>query len=166
VTDLRKAADELAQRFAELSERVHRLGSTAESATEAIDRFRDEGVQAEIEQLTTAVEVDRDARQTCQNRLRDANANLDDVEAALVFPELEDEARAVLAATWEMLESGGSPARQHALRNAERMINSAIAAKDRIVLQRQIGVVREIGLGILGDNGQWLRYSSEFSKSS
>lgn len=154
VAELRKAADDLAQRFAELSERAHRLGSGTESATELIEQLRQDGVIGEIQQLATKAEVDADAAQTCQRKLREAHTTLDEIEAALVFPELVDEARAALAATREMMTNGGNPAYQTALNNAERAINSAIAAGDRTVLQRQIGVVREIGVEMLRDSGQ------------
>jgi len=64
------------------------------------------------------------------------------------------EARDVVASLRQIVEDWGSPLQRSALTNAERVIESAIATGDQTVLQRQIGVVGEIGWEVLRDTGR------------
>ncbi|WP_020666132.1 Hsp70 family protein [Amycolatopsis nigrescens] len=152
--DLGAAVDDLADRFAELADRTDQVRSGAVEAVELIDRFRADEVLAGIRQLADAAEVDPDAASTCERQLRDAQTTLDEVEAALLFPELVDEAYTVLDGVRGLVNESGSAARRNDLRNAERTMESAITAGDRTVLQRQIGVLRDIFREVLQETGQ------------
>lgn len=156
-TDFRGAAEDLADRFAELAERLDRVLMSDVDSTEAaelVSRFRADDVLADVRRLADAAGVDPDAAATCENRLRDAQTVLDDIEAALVFPELVITGRALVEHTRELVAEAGTARYRLALHNAERAMTSAIASGDRTVLQRQVEVVREIVREVLRDTGQ------------
>ncbi|MEV8441606.1 Hsp70 family protein [Actinosynnema sp. NPDC051121] len=156
-TDFRGAAEDLADRFDELVDRLDKLRSgdvDAGQAVESVDRFRADDVLADVRRLADAAAVDPDAASTCENRLRDAQTALDDVEAALVFPELVSTGRAIVEQTRTIVEDSGASRHRTALHNAERAMEAAIASHDRTVLERQIDVVRDIVRDVLRDSGQ------------
>lgn len=156
-TDFRGAAEDLADRFEELAGRLDelRFGDVdAGRAAELVERFRADDVLADVRRLADAAAVDPDAASTCENRLRDAQTALDDVEAALVFPELVATGRMVVEHTRKLVEDSGVSRHRTALHNAERAIEAAIASHDRTVLERQIDVVRDIVREVLRDSGQ------------
>ncbi|AXB41545.1 Hsp70 family protein [Amycolatopsis albispora] len=156
-TDLRGAAEDLADRFDELAQRLTAVQLAGVDAVEAVDLaegFRTDDVPGEVRRLADAADVDPDAASTGENRLRDAQTTLDDLEAALVFPELAAEGRAILRDTRELVAESGSARHRTALHNAERTMSAAIASGDRTVLRRQVEVVREIIREVLEDTGQ------------
>ncbi|GAA1302559.1 Hsp70 family protein [Saccharothrix xinjiangensis] len=156
-TDFGGAVEDLADRFTELADRLDalRFGDVHPGeAAELVDRFRADDVLADVRRLADAAAVDPDAASTCENRLRDAQAALDDVEAALVFPELVTSGRTAVAQTQELIADFGASRHRTALHNAERAMEAAIASQDRTVLKRQIDVVRDIIREVLRDSGQ------------
>jgi molecular chaperone DnaK len=156
-TDFRGAAEDLAERFTELAERVDALRFSDVDAREAaglVDRFRADDLLADVRRLAEAADVDPDAASTCENRLRDAQTALDDIEAALVFPELVARGRTIVEQTRGLVAQSGTSRHRTALHNAERAMESAIATGDRTVLERQIDVVRDIIREVLRDSGQ------------
>ncbi|QUH04014.1 Hsp70 family protein [Saccharopolyspora erythraea] len=156
-TDLPGAAEDLADRFDELAERLEKLRFSDVDASEAIglvDRFRADDVLADVQRLADAAGVDPDAASTCENRLRDAQTALDDIEAALVFPELAAEGRSMVEGARGLIDQSGAARHRTALHNAERAMEAAIASGDRTVLQRQIEVMRDIVREVLRDSGQ------------
>jgi molecular chaperone DnaK len=138
--ELRDAADDLDTRVHELSDRARQLGSAGAPVTAMISEFTRAGTLDQVRRQAAAAAVDPDAARECQNRLRDAQATLADIEAALRLPELVGEASTMLSSVREPIESWGNPARRAALREA--------------VLRRQIGVVREIFTDVLRDSGR------------
>lgn len=151
LTSLHSATEEVADRYARLRER------TALQAPEAIvllDRFQSEGVLDELRKLVASAEVDPDAAPMCQARLRDAQTALDEVEEALKLPEHIDEARGLLDSVGSIVEELGEPEDRRDLQAAREAIDVAVKSRDRTVLQRQIEVVREIGIRLLRRSGQ------------
>lgn len=156
-TDFRGAADDLADRFTELADRLDqvRLNDTdAREAAELLGRFHADHILADVRRLADAADIDPDAASTCENRLRDAQTALDDIEAVLVFPELVVQGRTVVEQTRELVSQSGTARHRTALHNAERAIEAAITSGDRTVLQRQIDVVHDIVREVLRDSGQ------------
>ncbi|GAA4861299.1 Hsp70 family protein [Saccharopolyspora cebuensis] len=155
--DFRGAADDLTGRFQELADRLDELrsrGVDPGEAGELADRFRDEDVVADVRRLADAASVDADAASTCENRLRDAQTALDDIEAALEFPALVDQGRAMVADLRGLVAQSGTARHRSAFHDAARAVESAIAAGDRTVLQRRIDVLRDIFREVLQDSGQ------------
>ncbi|AHH99612.1 Hsp70 family protein [Kutzneria albida] len=152
VAELREEARELVQRHGDLRARATQFGATDAGAL--LDRFDRAGVLKEVQGMVAALEVDLDAVQTCQVRLRDAQNQLDEVEEALVLPEMISHARALVQQVREMAKDWGEPGDQRDLTAAASSVEDAIAAGDRSVLQRQMEVVRGIGLRILRDTGR------------
>lgn len=148
---LQRATEEVADRYAQLRERV---GVRAPEAVELLDRFHSDGVLDEIQRLVTTAQVDPDAAPTCQARLRDAQTALDEVEEALKLPENINDAEALLESVRPMVEEWGDPADRQDLQAAEVAIDAAVKARDRTVLQRQIEVVHAIGIRLLRQSGQ------------
>ena len=156
-TDFAGAAEDLADRFAELAERleeVRRSGADASEAAKLVERLRADGVLADVRRLAEAANVDPDAASTCENRLRDAQTALDDLDAALVFPELVAQGRSLMDAARSFVGEAGAARHRTALHNAERAMESAVTPGDRSVLARQIDVVRDIVREVLRDSGQ------------
>jgi molecular chaperone DnaK len=156
-TDLRGAAEDLTERFDELADRLDKLrfGDVHRGeAAELVDRFRAADVLADVRRLAEAAAVDPDAASTCENRLRDGQTALDDIEAALVFPELVVTGRTIAEQTQGLIADAGTSRHRTALHNAERAMETAIASHDRTVLERQIEVVRDIVREVLRDSGQ------------
>jgi molecular chaperone DnaK len=156
-TDFPGAAQDLTDRFNELAKRHDALRSSGGDGSEAarlIDRFRADDVLADVQRLADAADVDPDAASTCENRLRDARAALDEIEAALVFPELVADGRTMVEQTRGLVAQAGTARHRTALHNAERAMEAAIASGDRTVVERQIDVVRDIIREVLRDSGQ------------
>jgi molecular chaperone DnaK len=156
-TDFAGAAEDLADRFAELAERleeVRRSGTDASEAAKLVESLRADGVLADVRRLAEAANVDPDAASTCENRLRDAQTALDDLETALLFPELVAQGRSLVDAARSLVGDAGAARHRTALHNAERAMESAITTGDRTVLARQIDVVRDIVREVLRDSGQ------------
>jgi molecular chaperone DnaK len=135
-------------------ERAKHGGVDVAEAAGLVDRFRAEEVLADVRRLADAATVDPDAAATCENRLRDGQTLLDDIEAALDFPELVAQGRIVVEHSRELVTQSGTARHRTALHNAERTMESAIASRDRTVLARQIDVVHEIVREVLRDSGQ------------
>jgi molecular chaperone DnaK len=150
----RAPSDASARKLAERLDEARYGGVDVSQATALVDRFRAENVLADVRRLATAAEVDPDAASTCENRLRDAQTLLDDVEAALEFPELVAKGRTVLAHTRDLVAQSGGTRHRTALHNAERTMEAAIASGDRTVVAGQIDVVHEIVREVLRDSGQ------------
>lgn len=148
---LQRATEDAADRYAQLRERA---GVRAPEAVELLDRFHSGGVLDEIRRLVTAAQVDPDAAPTCQVRLRDAQTALDQIEEALKLPQLIDEAEGLLESVRPLVEQWGDSSDRRDLQAAETAINAAVKSRDRIVLQRQIQVVHEIGIRLLRQSGQ------------
>nr|WP_052478422.1 Hsp70 family protein [Kibdelosporangium sp. MJ126-NF4]CEL18226.1 Chaperone protein DnaK [Kibdelosporangium sp. MJ126-NF4]CTQ90543.1 Chaperone protein DnaK [Kibdelosporangium sp. MJ126-NF4] len=156
-TDFAGAAEDLADRFADLAERlveVQRSGADASEAAKLVEKFHGDDVLGDVRRLAEAASVDPDAASTCENRLRDAQTALDDLDAALVFPELVAQGRALLDAARSIIGEAGAARHRTALHNAERAMESAISTGDRTVLARQIDVLRDIVRDVLRDTGQ------------
>lgn len=152
--ELRHAADDLDAGLRDLERRAGQLGSRGARAAGLIDTFGREGALDNVRRQAAAAAVDPDAARECQNRLRDAQVAVADIEAALRFPELVDEANGLLDSVREPILSWGAPPRRTALREAERSIERAVAAEDETVLCRQIDVIREIFAEVLRDSGR------------
>lgn len=151
--DLHGLVEQLAARATTLREEASDVD--AQSALAVIDRFHADGGLTEIRGLATAVRTDPDAAQALVIRIRAAQSTLDDAEDALLIPQLDTEARTVVEAVLSMAEESGTARDREELANVRAAIQSAINSGDRVVLQRQINVARQIGLRVLHSTGQW-----------
>jgi molecular chaperone DnaK len=87
--------------------------------------------------LVEASRDDPDAAITGAKRIGDLEAALDDVEAALEWPERVKKAEDLIAAAHEVVDKAGAPDDVTELRTREAAVRDAIATKDASLLERR-----------------------------
>jgi len=152
VARLREAAQEVNTRYTTLLEQAAEVD--AAEPLERLARFESPGVLDEISGLVARVEVDDDAAQTCQSRLQDAQTVLDEVEQSLQLPQLIKDSIVIRKSVGEMVRESGDSTAARQLHEAEIALDRAIEARDFTVIQRQVEIIRGIGVRLLQASGQ------------
>jgi molecular chaperone DnaK len=150
---------ELRRHSAALDEQYERLrasanGSNAARAKELLDELATRGLLTEIRQTMESAEVNPDARSAALAQIQEAESLLDQAEQALKLPELLAEAQETRQWVRELTDEAGDANSKRDARDAERKLDAAAAEGDMTVVNHQISVLRNIGLGVLESTGE------------
>jgi molecular chaperone DnaK len=116
----------------EVERRLAGLRGTASSgeARRRLDRLDDESAVLTVRDQVGTAEVDIGAAAAAEERLRDLQAELDDIEEAVELPALARELRQLLDAVAELVEQTGTAADRHELGELRRRTEEAVKAGD------------------------------------
>lgn len=136
---LKEILDEVEARVGSLRQAAS--AGESDDAMRRIDKLDDEGTLTGARDQVRAAAVDAGAAATAEDRLRNLQAELDDIEEAVGLPELVRQLRDALADAAELVESAGDAADRRELQDLRRRAQEAIdegssvavlAARDRV----------------------------------
>ena len=125
---LREQLDEVDRRLTDLRHTADTAGST--DARQRLDRLAEESAVVTLRDQVNAARVDAGAAAAAEERLRDLQAQLDDVEEATQLPLASDRLRDLLAEIEELVESGGTVADRQELDELRTRVQGAINSGD------------------------------------
>lgn len=125
-----------------------------QSAQDRLQRIHDEGLVAEIDGLIAASRTDPDAAATCDKRIRDLRAALDEVEAALEWPELVSDADEAVSNTRDVVQTRGEPDEKQDLRSYEQRTREAIESHDARHLRDRVEELWSLTARVLDRTGE------------
>ena len=131
--------------------RVSELGDAR--ATALLDQIDAERIMADIDAMVEAARVDPDAATTCGKRLLDLKAAIDEVEDALEWPSLVQEAKEFVPAVRGLVMEKGSPEHRRSLEAGEAAVQEAIAAHDPDLLRHRVEDLRTLAMLVLEHSG-------------
>ncbi|MGH3795777.1 MAG: Hsp70 family protein [Pseudonocardiaceae bacterium] len=147
VDELRRNAAAVRSRLAELRHKADAVvAPTARTRLTEIDADR---AIEEIDRLVTRAQVDPDAVASCEGRLQDLSAALDEVEDALQVPELLEEIEAQRASATRLVAAHGDQRDRQELQECEREIDRARRDNDMTMLHRQNDALEAIKARLL-----------------
>jgi molecular chaperone DnaK len=119
----------------------------------------------EIDKLVARAQVDPDAVASCEARLLDLNAALDEVEEALKVPELLEEIQDQRKSVDTLLTSHGDQRDREELQECEREIERARRDNDGTALRRQDEVLATMRNRLLRKAGVWQEVRFRYLRS-
>jgi len=122
-------------------------------ALQVLARIDAERIVEDVAAMVEAARVDTDAAVTCGKRLLDLKAAIDEVEDALEWPMLVQEAREVVPAAREIVTQRGRPQHRQLLAAAENAIQEAITAHDAVLLRQRVNELRTLVIQVLDETG-------------
>lgn len=147
LTDARRSADQTRD-------------ATAQTELQKIEA---EKIVQDVESLLGAADVDDDAANKCEQRILDLQAALDKVEEALRWPDLVKRANEQIDNAWSIVNEAGNPDDKRIMQQHESDIRAAVRSQQPDVLNRCLGELGKMILGILDRTGalqvylfQWL----------
>ncbi|WP_035855439.1 Hsp70 family protein [Cryptosporangium arvum] len=122
----------LQEQLAEVDRRLERLREAAPAGggREQLDRLDDESALDTVRDQVGAARVDRGAAAAAEERLRDLQADLDDIEEKAQLPELVRQLRGVLDEAAGTVDAAGDAADRRELADLRRRADTAIDAGD------------------------------------
>jgi molecular chaperone DnaK len=127
---------------------------------EVLSRVEDEQIVEQVRPLLEASESgESDEKKPCLHRILDLTAAIDQVEDALEWPVLVEEAKAVLIDTQKTVEEHGEPSEKTGLRTLEAETKKAIDSGQTDVLRQRVDDVKALGYRIVWRQpGFWVGY--------
>ena len=138
-------------RIAAAREQAAGVGDAA--AREKLASIDSERVVPEIAALVEAARADPDAALTCADLLLSLRAAVDEVEDALDWPLLIQEARELSDAAREVVTDRGDAEHRRLLAAADAAVRDAITAHDPDLLTQRMDDLRVLGSRVLDDSG-------------
>ncbi|MGH3941989.1 MAG: Hsp70 family protein [Pseudonocardiaceae bacterium] len=152
IDQLRREVASARTRLSELRRKADAVvAPTARSRLATIDEER---MMENIDTLFAKAQVDPDAVASCEARLQELGAALDDVEDALATPELMEEIEVKQKEVAKLIAAYGDQAARQELQDCERETERARQSNDVIMLRRQSDVLSGIGIQMLHRTGQ------------
>jgi molecular chaperone DnaK len=151
--ELRQRAGEVRERYGEIEQKVRTHGDLQAQAELA--ELEREGLVDQVGALAERGAGDGDAATTGAKRVADLEARLDDVEAALRWPELVQEAEAVVTAARDVVDKAGNPGDRQTFAEREHNVREAITTGDADFLRQRIEDVRLLAVDIFDRIGVW-----------
>lgn len=153
--ELQRDLDHERSRLEKLRARVDTTGDP--TAREALRRIDQERMEHDVNSALAAAGDDRDAADKCAKRLLDLKQAADDVEDALAWPVLVDEANETIGLLRRVAaEHGDSSAKQQAA-TLERELREAAEARDIDRVKRKIAEMDGLRIRILKEQpGFWV----------
>jgi len=137
--------DEARNRVAELRD---------ERARGVLRRIDEERIVEDVDGLVAAARTDTDAAATCAQRLRDLKAAVDDVEDALRWPTLVQEADELVPAVRNLVDAHGDARHQRTFATTDTAIKDAIAAQDADLLRQRLDDLQVLAARVLDETGE------------
>ncbi|WP_367127966.1 Hsp70 family protein [Saccharothrix sp. HUAS TT1] len=133
---LRGQLDEVETRLGALRSKA--TTSSSAQAQQRLDKLDDESAVLTARDQVGAAKVDTGAAAAAEERLRDLQAELDDIEDALELPTLTHQLHAMLEEAAELTEQTGTPADRQELGELRRRSADAIDSGDLAAVRAQI----------------------------
>jgi molecular chaperone DnaK len=118
--------------------RGNAMTSESVEAQQRLDKLDDESAVMTARDQVGASKVDFGAAAAAEERLRDLQAELDDIEDAVELPALTQQLRDMLDEAAEMVDQAGTPSDRQELGQLRRRAQEAIDARDSVAVRAQI----------------------------
>jgi molecular chaperone DnaK len=123
-------------------------------AAEILRRIDEEQIVQDVSAMVEAAGVDPDAATTCGKRLLDLKAAIDELEAALEWPQLVQESRDLMPALRDFVMAQGNENHRRSLATGEAAVREAIAAHDANLLRQRLDDLHRLASEVLDDSGE------------
>ncbi|GAA4509313.1 hypothetical protein GCM10023191_070370 [Actinoallomurus oryzae] len=123
-------------------------------AAEILRRIDEEQIVQDVSAMVEAAGVDPDAATTCGKRLLDLKAAIDELEAALEWPQLVQESRDLMPALRDFVMAQGNESHRRSLATGEAAVREAIAAHDANLLRQRLDDLHRLASEVLDDSGE------------
>ena len=146
-SDLKQRFDQEKGRLAQAKAKVAQTGDR--EAQEKLNRIEEERIVEDVAALSDATAASADAAGSCQNRLLDLAAAIDEVEDKLEWPGLVADAEMKLQEARQLMQQLGEAGDQSAFDAHERDVRRLIAEGDADLLRRKLDEVERLKLSVL-----------------
>lgn len=167
VAKLQESFEREKKRFDKLREKAGEVDS--KKADEAMERIEQEQISEEVQSLLEASEGDQGAASGVQNRLADFKAANDEVEDAIEWPSLLEEARGNLEFARYYVNKDGDADEKASLMTLEEKLQEIIDTGDPDMLRRHTEKIHSLGIQIALRKPEiwisWLEYCEERQSS-
>ncbi|SBW22740.1 2-alkenal reductase [Candidatus Protofrankia californiensis] len=133
-----KTPQELDGLLREAEERLASLHSLAVTGERRLAELEKEGAVTTAREQVRAAKVDAGAAATAEDRLRDLNAKLDDIEDAVNLPELVQQVHAILDQAAGLVDRFGTAVDRQELADLQRRAQDAADAEDAAAVRTQL----------------------------
>ncbi len=156
-SELQKSFEHEKKRLDEVRKKASETDSL--KAEKALTKMEQEQIIEEVESLLEASEGDPGAVPQFQNRLNDLKEANDEVEDAIEWPSLIQQAEHMLEDTRQLVNAFGEPDEKTNLRMLEDNMQKVIDSGDPDLLRRHIEKIEAVGMQIiLRDSGTWIKW--------
>ena len=165
--NLETLAVELGQELDRLEKLKLRVAQTNERrAQQAVARIENEAIVDQVLSLVAAAKGgESDAVTPSVHRMLDLRAAVDQVEGALVWPDLLADKEQVLSEVKEMVSSGGNADEDANLQTLEAALEEAVRLGEAGLLKERIEKLRSLGFQILSRQPQfWVNHLEYLGK--
>ncbi|WP_250280881.1 Hsp70 family protein [Frankia sp. CiP1_Cm_nod2] len=159
-----RSPQELENLLHEAEERLASLHSQAVTGEKRLAELEKDGTLTTVREQVRAARVDAGAAATAEDRLRELNARLDDIEDAVKLPELVQQVDELLDWAAGPAERFGTAADRQALADLRRRAREAADAEDVAAVRNQLDRIIPLVLELERRNPDWpvrLFYSLE-----
>jgi len=157
VQELQEHFDQEKKRLEEAREKARHV--TSPEAEKALERIEQEQITEGVQSLSEASEGDLCAAPQFQNRLVELREAIDDVENAIEWPSLIQQAEHMLEDTRQLVNAFGESDEKTNLRMLEDNMQKVIDSGDPNLLRRHIEKIEAVGMQIiLRDSGTWIKW--------
>jgi len=167
VDELQENFNREKKRFEEACQKARHVSNP--EAEKVLERIEQEQITEEVQSLSEASEGDLCAAPQFQNRLVELREAIDDVENAIEWPVLIQEAERTLVDTRQFVNASGEPDEKTNLRMLEDDMQKVIDSGDPELLRRHIEKIESVGIQVALRRPEiwisWLEYC-EGRKSS
>ncbi len=118
-----------------------------------LQKIDSERIVHDIDTAFAASKGDRDAGDKCKNRLLDLKVTLDEVEDALEWPALLEDAKSALNNAKSIVNESGNSTDKQNLERYEKEIMAAMNTNDTDLLRHRISELRGLSLRVLDQKG-------------
>ena len=165
--NLETLAVELGQELDRLEKlKLRVLQTNDRRAQQAVSRIENEAIVEQVLSLVAAAKGgETDAATPSVHRMLDLRAASDQVEGALVWPDLLAKKEQVLSEVKEMVGSGGSADEVASLQTLDAALEEAVRLGDADLLKERIEKLRSLGFQVLSRQPQfWVGYLEYLGK--
>ncbi len=153
---LREEVHEEKRRLTRMRQRAEEM--SLERALKVLERIDSEEMLRDLDMGLAAAPGDADAADKCQNRLLDLRMAVDEIEFALEWPALVDDANAGLGELRNLVDEDGTSRDKQRAEVFDQEVRRAIKAQDADGLWRQLKEVRHFAFELRWRQPAQLRY--------
>lgn len=155
--DIRQDLDREKERLARVRPEARTVSDTR--AAPILGEIERQNMVSQAETSLAAGEDNREELEVADQRVRELQVKLDELEESLAWPALVAEAESQLVSTREVVQKHGDPAARAQLASLERELREAIARHDEDVVRRKTEQLKSLTWGILVElPAFWISY--------
>ncbi len=157
VADLRDQFDREKTRLTVLRDDARRTQDA--KARDGLARIEREDMVRQVASLLAASEGDPDAVGECNNRLLDLKAAIDQMDDALEWPKLTEEAETILAELDSLVSQHGEPSDKSCMRLLSTDTRQAMSSRQPDLLKRRLDELKSLGFRVMARRPDfWVGY--------